>query len=71
MFRSVFGLEGDEGVAVVAAKSVQGAEPDESFTVLEYVADGVVGQSVGGGHVAGAYLNGRQCLQKGEEQGQT
>ena len=66
----VLGEEGDEGVAVVSAEAVEGAEPEEAFRVLEDVAYGVVGQAVGGGHVGGTYLDARRRLHEGEEEGQ-
>ena len=51
-----FGQEGDEGITVVAAESVQGPHPDEPFAVLKYVADGIISKPVGSGHMGRTYF---------------
>ena len=51
-----FGQEGDEGIAVVAAESVQGSHPYKPFAVLEYIADGIIGKPVGSSHLGRTYF---------------
>ena len=52
-----FGQKSNESVAVVTTESVQGSHPNKPFTILEYIADGIVGKPVGSSHMGRTYFD--------------
>ena len=48
-------------------QTVLGSHPDKPFAVLKYVADGIIGKSVGSGHMGRTYFYRGWGVKNGEQ----